>query len=416
MPYLAPRGSTYVAATAATRGAFEVSDETARQWELLSAQSGVARPRDWNGRLLRPYPALDVPSHRPYAPDGVYVDHRDPAVEQAAYEQRDRVLRASAGERQAVLEGIRQHFGLRHWRDAYNAVRNVGRRITGESGRDASGELRWRAWGGRTWSPAAIAASSEYRRFGIEIESFGTGYHTAPIEAAARAEGLTFVARWNSYRRDPSVAGWQGTYDGSISGGTEIISDLLDGSDAAHDEVRTMLRIVRANGGVTGAGQGMHVNHDTSDFTAADKVRLLDNLRAVAPHLDAWLPASRRRSHWAQPLSADEWDRARRNIAAGQSCGVDRYRAFNLNHLHRHDGQCRVEFRQLGHTLNGRKVRVWIRIGQAIMAASKAGATIPAGATLDEALDVLRGHGLTTWASEQFAATVANRAGRGVAA
>lgn len=416
--YLVGRGGSYVHTTPETRGAFAVSDDTAAAWTRLVDGHNGHRPHDWRGRRLRPYPALDVASHAPFAPSGVYVDHRDPTVEAAAFELRDRM---SGTPDQAVLQDLATQFELRHWRDAYNAVRNVGRRVTGENGRDqASGTLRWRRWSTRRWSPQGIAAveadHGRHRAFGVELEynhqSGGAHYE---ISAAARTAGLVFVERWSSYGRNMSMPGWQGTYDSTVSGG-EIISDILVGDDASHEEVRTMLAIIRDNGGQAGTRQGVHVHHDARDYSLADKVRLVDNLQALAPVLQSFLPASRGPgAAWCRPLGTTEWAYERSCIAVGNHGSGSHSYAFNFGHLF--GPSPRVEFRAFGHSLNGRKLRTWIRVGQAIMAATKAGTIFGHGVTCEQMLAMLRRDGgLTTWAAERFAEMVARRTGVPVAA
>ena len=353
---------------------------------------------------------MNVASHRPYAAAGVYVDHRDPAVEATAYAERDRVEATRNGERQAVLQGIADRHGLRHWRDAYNTVRNVGRRSTGESGRDANGDLRWWAWNGRVWSRSAIAttADSAFRRFGIEIEWNYSGYDLgsarSTIATEARAAGIRGTQRWSYHVRDTSIAGWQYLYDCTVSGG-EIVSDILDGSPASHDEVRTMLAAVRANGGQAGREQGMHVHHDCSDYTTADKVRLIDNLQNAYGAILAFLPGTRRgHNRWCAEMGDYEWQQARAAIAAGRSVAIGRYYALQPvpPDAHRRAGPHRMAGSD--NTLNGRKVRAWIRFGQAVMQATKDGVCFGQDITTLELVTILRDHGLTQWAADQVLA------------
>ena len=401
-------GGTYVRCSSTMPGAFEVSEVTAAEWANLCSQAGHGQPRDWCGRRLRPYPALDVASHAPFAPDGIYVDHRDAAVERSAYEQRDRVLRASNGERQAVLQGIADAHGLRHWRDAYNTVRNVGRRHTGEDGRDTTtGDLRWRAWTRNPWSPAGLAAVSApavsgFRHFGIEVEfgrSTDGGNHRirAAIYDAMIEAGIDTLDRWGSWHRAAGISGWHCTHDSTVAG--EIISDILDGSAASRDEVAAVLRIVRDNGGRPHAGQGMHVHHDVRDFTTADKVRLVDNIAACQDALLAFV-GNRTHSGWCRPMTATEFAAIRRTVAAGGAGGNDHSVAWNFGHL---NGRGSIEFRALGNTLNGRKVRAWIQVGQCFMAATRAGHTFTPNTSVPGMLAILRSHGLSRWASDVFA-------------
>jgi len=413
MTYLVHRAGRYVRCELhlpAPRGAFWVDDHVAHAWDRLVAAWGNDTPRNGAGFTVRPYPELNVASHAPHAPSGIYTDHRDPALEQVAYELRDR-LGPNPG--QATLRPLAEQYNMRHWRDMYNLIRNVGRRRTrNESGRDEAGELRWRRWNSSGWSrqaveaTAAVAARQGTRRFGIEVEFCHQGdvqHARTLIARAARNEGLDFTERWSSHVRDVHQPGWQGCYDCTVSGG-EIISDILDGSDAALSQVSTILRTVRRHGGQAHAEQGMHVHHDASDFTVDDKLRLLDNLQGVERLLMAYVASSRRSNSWCRGADDYEWDEARIAIRRGHGIHCDRYRFFNLSHLTATRG-ARVEFRGLGHTLNGRKVRAWIRIGQAVMAATKAGERLVG---LDQVglVDALRRHGLSRWAADQYLARV----------
>ena len=405
MPYMRPiRGGYAECSRGDLSGAFEVSLSTALRWATLCQQAGHGQPRNASGYRLRPYPAMDVAAHAPFAPDGVYVDHRDANLAQHAYQMRDRLLRQANGDRQAMLATIAATFGLRHWRDAYNATRNVGRQITGENGRDhQTGELRWRAWSGR-YSPAATARAnaSPYRAYGIEIEFYGPhGQHDASangrISDALIAAGVDTHVRWSGWHRAAGVSGWHCTYDSTVAG--EIISDIMDGSAASRDEVAQVLRLVRDHGGRAGVGQGMHVHHDVRDFTVDDRLRLVDNIAACQDAMLAFVGA-RRHSHWCRPMSASEFAGVRRAVANGGSGGNDHGVAWNFGHL---TGRGSIEFRALGNTLNGRKVRAWIQAGQALLTATKAGHTFTRGISTADMLVVLQDHGMSRWAADVFA-------------
>jgi hypothetical protein len=415
---------TYTARNGRT-ARIDVPSDVALDWEQRCYATSRLTPVNDRGYHLRPYAEMNVASHAPYAPAGVYVDHSDPRVEQAAYEMRDRLLRETSGSRQEVLATIAARLGMRHWRDAYNATRNVGRRLTGEDGRNADGDLVWRRWSNRRWSPEALvtatarATAGNTRCFGVELEfnhpdgSYGSTYpfHRA-IAAEAAAAGLTFVSRWTNYGRRMDLAGWQGTGDSTVTGG-EVISDIMAGDDASLAEVRTMLAIIRDNGGVAAERQGIHVHHDARDFTTADKTRLVDNLHVLAPVLESYLPRSRRSGYWCRSLSDSEWTFERTGVAAGRGGSGSHGLAYNFGHLY--GPSPRIEFRAFGHSLNSGKLRVWIRVGQAIMAATKAGIVFGHGTTAHQMVGILRSHGLSASAANRFVTTVDNRNGRAAA-
>ena len=370
-----------------------------------------------NGRSLRPYGVMDVEGHPPYASDGVYVDHRDPAVEQAAYELRDRLLRENEGASQATLEPLAVAFGLRHWRDAYNTVRNVGRRAgagTGnESGRDSDGELRWRRWNAprnmRQTQGAAPArqgsrgdSSLVVRRFGVEIEfnrgTGGYGQREAIVEEMT-ALGINAVVEHYNHTTRPH---WKMTTDATVTGG-ELVSPIMAGDTASLDETRDAIRAVKNGGGATGRSVGMHVHHDVTDFTtAAMRERLIDALQASEVAMSKFIPPSRANgstSCGAAMMSTGEWARVRNAVGSitpgsnpngyhDSGSSVTRYRFWNVEGPMRKYGS--IEARGLGGTLHAGKVRVWVRMGQAIVEAARQGVTLPANATPQELVDTLR--------------------------
>lgn len=403
--YHLSRRGTYEPCEHFARGAFELPDGVAAEWDERVHWSVDGRPTNVHGLPLRPMPG-GIYNGDAVEP-GVFVDWQSDAVRLLCFTER----RTSRAE-QPTHRNLAERFGpFQHPLHPYRAADCQARRV--DRGQARGGSARdpqaadYRRWSNRRWSPTDLAATagSRFRRFGIEIEFLHTTDMTPARTAIARdatAAGFAFHGRYHTHNTDYALGGWQGMYDGSLSTGTEIVSPILDGSPASHDQVRDMLRIVRRHGGATAAGVGMHTNHDTTDFTTADKVRLIRNLRALAPCIAAFLPASRRTSSWARPLADFEWDAAEANIARGAACGIDRYRAFNLQHLHLRGDQCRVEWRQLGHTLNGRKVRAWVRMGQAVMAATLAGETFAVGTTVPQMVATLANHGMSQWAADFY--------------
>ncbi|MCJ7755227.1 MAG: amidoligase family protein [Thermoanaerobaculales bacterium] len=403
------RDGTFSTCTTDAPRSFAVSYDTWADWLALGP-----RPRDSYGRRLRPYGAMDVPSHPPYAPDGIYVDHRDPMVESAAYELRDRLLSANQGASQATLEPLATQFGLRHWRDAYNTVRNVGRRITGESGRDSDGELRWRRWNAprnMRQTPAAPArqgsrsdSSLVARRFGIEIEFNGRDYGIRDnIVRDLVAAGFNAQVEGYNHNTRPH---WKMTTDATVTGG-ELVSPIMAGDTASLDEVRDCIRVVKANSGTTAIGVGMHVHHDVTDFdTATLRALLVDALQASEAAMIAYVPRNRTNgmtSHGGQALSDREWDIIRRavpDITPGARPGNSNYqdsvvvRAAFYNITAPMWKYGTVEFRGLGATLHAGKVRVWVRMGQAIIEAARTGVEIEQGCTPAELAATLRTAGL----------------------
>ena len=415
MPYLAPAYGTWQPADEHTRHAFHVSYTVADEWEAIT-DGHTRRPFNAYGLPLRPYPSGLYNGDVVY--EGIYVDWQHDITRQFCY-----TIRRTAVADQPTHRNISETFGpFQHPLHPYRAADCQARRV--DRGQARGGQARdpqaddYRRWSNRQWSrqAAATVQSNGHRAFGIEIEydhPYG-GAHSA-IEADAIAAGLAFTACWSDYSTEYVVrrlgyrpTGWLGTYDSTVSGG-EIISDILPGDDASLDQVRQMLAIVRANGGVTQYRQGIHVNHDVRDFDRAAKVRLIDNLQAVQSLLAAYLPRTRQDGYWCGHMDSYDWSSERSSVAAGHNGSGSHHHAFNFGHLFDR-GSARVEFRGFGHSLNSMKLRTWIRVGQAIMRATKAGVTFAASIDQAQMLATLRQHGLSAQAANRFAATVANRA------
>jgi hypothetical protein len=434
MPYIREdRNGRFVECHENAPRAFRVDTTVWENWTDLVAGAVRGRPTTIEGWRLRPYGDMDVASHPPYAPSGIYTDHRDPAVESAAYRLRDRLLREQAGASQATLEPLATEFGLRHWRDAYNTVRNVGRRLTGESGRDANGELRWRRWNSprnMRHTPAAPArpgarpdGSLVARRFGVEVEyDHPRGGDRSAIVADLVSQGINAQVEQYNHNTRPH---WKMTTDATVSGG-EIVSPIMAGDTASLDEVRDVIRTVKAHGGTASRSVGMHVHHDVTDFTTPElRARLVDTLQASERAMGEYVLQARvtgLSSHAGSYLTASDWNTVRREVqhltpgsdpsgSNWSGSSVSRYSFYNVTIPMRKYGT--VEFRGLGGTLNPGKVRVWIRMGQALIEAARLGVVIPMGVTSQDLAAILVEHNLLgQQTAARFVAECDRRMGR----
>ena len=382
----------------------DVDDATEREWNGVCRAQNTLLPATSDGLPLRPFPAGVYNGDPVYA--GVWVDWQHDVTRRFIYDLRRRPVADQPTHRQ-----LADRYGFQHPLHPYRAADAWARRVRQAGARGGAPRERnandYRRWSVRPWSAQQMAATagSRFRRFGIEVEFYGPNGRSDrsgndAIARAMRAAGLDTHERWGQWHRAAGVPGWHCTYDSTAAG--EIISDILDGSQDSLDEVSAVLRAVRDNGGRANAQQGMHVNHDMTDFTLADKVRLVDNLAACQDALLAYI-GGRVHSGWCTPMTPSMFAHVRSTVAAGRAPGNDHNVAWNLGHIFE-GATCRVEFRGLGHTLNGRKVRAWVRVGQAFMQATKAGHTFAAGTTTSDMLATLRQHGLSTWASDTFAA------------
>jgi hypothetical protein len=366
---------------------------------LIRAEYGIL-----TGTLpTRDYPATVL--HGDSVPAGVWVNHGDRRVTGLIYELRNR-----QGDEALTHEQIRDVLGLRHWRDSYNGARNEGRRRDGDNGRNAAGELTWRAWNRRNMRNAPAAphrpgsrpdGSLVTRRFGIELE-FNSGTYSGydmrgDIVRTVTGMGISAtVEAWNHNTRPH----WKMTTDATVTGG-EFVSPIMAGDTASLDEVRDIIRVIRDHGGVSTQTVGMHVHHDVTDFTTpAMRVRLVDALEASEHALSRFVLPARINggiSCGASTMRGGEWATVRANvqgITPGTDPGlsqyhgpVDRYRFFNVCAPMRKYGT--VEFRGLGATLHAGKMRVWVRMGQAIVEAARLGVTIPTACSPQVLVDTL---------------------------
>lgn len=199
---------------------------------------------------MRFYPAATL--HGDTMPEGYWVDHNADDVQRLVY-----ALRNMQGETRLGHESIAAALGLRHWRDSYNAARNIGRRRDGDQGRNAAGELTWRRWNRprnmvrNAAAPARDGARPDgslvARRFGIEVEfNQGTGGYSQRGDIVADLNAAGILAEVESYNHQTRPH-WKMTTDATVTGG-ELVSPIMAGDTASLDEVRDVLRIVKARG------------------------------------------------------------------------------------------------------------------------------------------------------------------------
>jgi Putative amidoligase enzyme len=349
--------------------------------------------------------------HGDTVPAGVWTDHGSRDVQDIVYR-----LRNLQGDDRLTHEEITAVLGLRHWRDSYNAARNVGRRRDGDSGRNTAGELTWRRWNRQRnmrHTPAAPArpgaradGSLVSRRFGIEIEfNRGTGDYDQRQNILRDCTTAGIRCQEENYNHHTRPH-WKMTTDATVTGG-EFVSPIMAGDTASLDEVRDVIRIIRSNGGESTQTVGMHVHHDVTDFTTpAMRVALIDALEGAEHALAQFVLPARAdglTSCGSGRYRTGEWTAMRARVGTitpgseahlsnHEYTAVDRYRFFNIGTPMRKYGT--VEFRGLGATLHAGKVRVWVRMGQAVIEAARQGYSIPVGCTPRELADRLISFGL----------------------
>ena len=208
------------------------------------------------------------------------------------------------------------------------------------------------------------------RRFGVEIEFVGI----TPAVACAALVAAGVVCREENYGHSLPCA-WKIVPDGSIhiSPGMpygacgELVSPPLSGVEGI-EEVRRALRALVSAGATVNASCGLHVHVDAGDLSASQIASLLRRYSAFQAGIDAFMPASRRNSRWAQRIDpaqivAVESSHNLRDTAAR----LDRYRVINVAAFARHGT---LEFRQHSASVNGGKVARWVAFVLFFVAAS----------------------------------------------
>ncbi len=356
--------------------------------------------------------AADMPNGDHYW-QGVFTDWQDDRTRQTVWE-----LRAS-GQR-PTHQRIAAALNLQGPRRSNRAGDAWARRVRADIARGTAphtGATDHRSYSmHRAWTQAAEqAATVGTRAFGVEIECNYPGapsmYDRHPERARAIDSVLRAMSAYDVHDRrlrygwDGNTGGHQATLDTTVNG-MEWVTPPLAGDDDSMVELRTAFAAIRDAGfthaSTDGYGHnGLHVSHNVNDFNAEDKSRLVGNLRNVADNLRAFNGSLRQSSRWAQPLSAHDWDDMQRRINIGRPGMDDHGVEFNFANVN--SGQAaRVEFRGWGNSLNFTKTRVWIRVGQAVMTATKAGVTIEAGLSQAAMIDLLKQHGLSDWAAAKW--------------
>jgi hypothetical protein len=255
---------------------YNVTDATYNRWMDWPYRDGPDVRVESASRLpVRPFEAGVYNGDD--VPEGIFVDWQTDRARQFCY-----TVRHAPTTDQVTHRWIAEHYGFQHHLHPYRAADAWARRIRQAGAR--GGQARdpqardYRRYSNRRWSTEALRTVDRdrtHRHFGVELEFNLDTWDTSTVQRSiaeqAQAAGLTFVERWGNYGRNMLIAGWQGTYDSTVTGG-EIISDILTGDDASVGEVMTMLRIIRDNGGIVGDvidnSQGTHVHHDARDFTS----------------------------------------------------------------------------------------------------------------------------------------------------
>lgn len=250
----------------------------------------------------------------------------------------------------------------------------------------AIAELQTRGW-------LHFLSGNASRKFGVELEViFPVGTSGETIAQALRDAGVD--ASYMGYTHQV-VTGWKVVTDGSLShNGFEIVSPVLAGYRHLQ-QVRKVATVLRRLQGRIDKSCGFHAHHDIADLSRDDVLRLVENYANSQGSIDSALPLSRRTTisnQYCRPWTPSEVAYLRQattveEMAARQG---SRYKTINLQSYPRYGT---VEFRQAAGTIEADKIVNWVKFGQQMIDAAKAGrqVTTYTQATYGPVLDWMNG-------------------------
>lgn len=204
------------------------------------------------------------------------------------------------------------------------------------------------------------------RRFGIELEI--ADITQAKAAAALQAVGLTVVT--SGYTHQTS-ASWKIVPDGSVRGGFEVVSPVLEG-EAGLEAASAAINALKAAGARANVTCGFHVHFDASGLGVEDLRGIVSRYADFEGQIDAFMPQSRRGSENQYcrsicGLTADRRFQAARTVSELASAQGGRYYKVNLQSLHRHGT---IEFRQHNGIVDADRALNWIKMLDAFIAES----------------------------------------------
>ncbi len=263
----------------------------------------------------------------------------------------------------------------------YGSLSAAGKAITG---RETNGWAFWSIEGGESSNDRLVARSINQtnrtrsrrgigrstgngpRRYGIEIEFIGD--RTAVCQAL-HAAGI--AAHMDVYNHVDSATSWKVTTDGSVHGGGELVSPILQG-DAGFEQIRKVGEALDAAGASVNKATGLHVHHDARDLSLDEIKRIFSWVVANQNVMDGLVAPSRRGNTYCRHLNEMDAARLAQVADARNLCSMDRYRNLNVAAYARHGT---LEFRQHQGTVNATKMVAWVKLTGSIIEQAKAEST-----------------------------------------
>lgn len=155
---------------------------------------------------------------------------------------------------------------------------------------------------------------------------------------------------------------WRVIPDGSVSNGCEVVSPILSG-DAGLEQLRMVVRALKAAGATVDASCGFHVHVDARDLSAPEVINAVSRYARYEAQIDSFMAPRRRgnQSQWCRTMSSVATNMAAQGDGANLTTVINmaggRYFKLNVHAYLRHGT---LEFRQHAGTLNIQKMVHWI--------------------------------------------------------
>ena len=232
-----------------------------------------------------------------------------------------------------------------------------------------------------------MAKFNNSKTYGIEIEFSWNGRCPSYEFIAQKISeaGVPCMTPRNHYNHDDSMTTWKIVQDGSVNGGGELVSPILNGL-VGKEQLRTVLRTIKELGAKTDRSCGIHVHHAASDMNGKALANVAEVYKAHESVIDQFMSESRRRSNNGYCASMNNGVTFYENASDslfdnlnGESSRQDkgllverisrgRYHKVNFVAYLAHGT---VEFRQHPSTLNVNKIWSWVVFTQTLMTVAK---------------------------------------------
>lgn len=209
----------------------------------------------------------------------------------------------------------------------------------------------------------------ERRKFGVEIEF--VGLTQAQSEQAVRNCGVPFEG-YMGYTHT-TTPGWKLVWDGSVSGGYEVVSPILSGSEGM-EQVKKVADALNAAGARITTKCGIHVHIDSRGMTVDEVKSIVRRYARFEGQIDSFMAPSRRNSvnillkTITGRVASDIVNASASTLRNLASYMGSRYHKVNLQAILRHGT---IEFRHHQGSVDSEKILNWIEFLQYFVAASR---------------------------------------------